>query len=103
MDGGFEIPKPRDFLLAPGRPIHAIIMEVAEKHGLTYSEMVSARRQKHLVLARHEAYWRCKRECTASYPQIGRAFGDRDHGTIMHGVKQHEKRIADAQKNSALG
>lgn len=89
----------RDYLLGPKPftlPLHVIIAEVAQKHGVSYDELISDRRQKRMIAPRFEAYWRCARETPASYPQIGRAFGNRDHTTILHGVRRHEKRLAEA-------
>jgi len=81
----------RDYLFLPGRPIHAIIAEVGQKYGLTYSEMIAKRRQLYLVGPRHEAIWRCAMETTASLPEIGRAF-HRDHTTVLHAIRAHEVR-----------
>ncbi len=78
----------------PPRPMHDIINEVAAKYGLTYAEIVSPRRQRALAWARQEAYWRCAKETTFTYPAIGRAFGDRDHSTIIKGMAAFEKRRA---------
>lgn len=83
----------------PGRApltMRQIIRQVAEKHGIMATDIVSARRNRTLVLARHEAMWRCKAETTFSLPQIGRAFGNRDHTTVIHGIKMHEKRMGSA-------
>lgn len=93
----------RDFLLRPhsGPPMHSIIAEVAAKHGVTYMDMVSARRGKDIVLARHEAYYRCRNETSHTYPEIGRAFGGRDHTTIMAGEKRHVERNPHLQGRKA--
>lgn len=76
------------------RSIRSILKECADKHGISYDEIVSNRRQRNLVIARQEAMWRCKAETTATYPQIAMAIGHRDHTTILHGVRQHEKRMS---------
>lgn len=91
------------------QPIERIIREVGKQHGFTYSQMIGQRRQRDLVEARQAAYWRCKVETGASYPVIGRAFGNRDHSTILHGVAEHEARqvaieqhrLAVAQRSAA--
>ena len=73
-----------------------IARQVALKHGCNIKEMRSIRRDKMIVAARHEAFWRCHKELCMSLPQIGRVFGDRDHTTVLHGIRQHEKRMQAA-------
>jgi len=79
------------------KTVFEIINEVAEKHGLTYIEMLSQRRFKQIALARQEAYWRCTKETLASLPMIGRDFGNRDHTTILKGAKAYEQRLREAR------
>lgn len=79
----------RDYLLKPtGRPIHAIAIEVCEKHGVTLAELQSPLRFKPIVRARWELMARAYSETGASFPVIGR-FLNRDHTTVMHGVLKH--------------
>lgn len=68
-----------------------IALEVCAKHEIKLSEMKSPQRNMSLVLARHEAFYRCKTETEMSLPQIGRRFG-RDHTTVLHGVRKHAAR-----------
>lgn len=70
-----------------------IIMDVCCKRNVTYHEMIGKRRSKRIAIPRQEAYWRCSKETAASLPAIGRAFGDRDHTTVLHGIRQHEQRL----------
>jgi hypothetical protein len=72
-----------------------IVREVARKHGVSVNDIVSERRPRAVVLARHEAMWRCKQETTCSLPQIGRAIGGRDHTTVLHGVRMHQERMSE--------
>lgn len=76
-----------------------IALEVCAKHEIELNELLSPRRSREVVKARHECFWRCKKETSLSFPQIGRYFGSRDHTTVLHGIRQHEKRMraADAQ------
>jgi len=78
----------------PPITMREIIYETAKKHGYTVNELRSVRRHKGVVLARQEAMWRCKTETPNSLPQIGRALGNRDHTTVLHGVRRHEQRMA---------
>jgi len=70
-----------------------IALEVGRKHGVKLNELKSARRDRKIVAARHEAFWRCRNETSLSFPQIGKLFGGRDHSTVLHGIKRHEERM----------
>jgi chromosomal replication initiation ATPase DnaA len=85
---GYAIPQARARVPA----IAEIIAEVAKETGLTVAMLVGDRRSRPIVAARHLAYWRAARETGASLAAIGRAFGDRDHTTIIHGIRKHEQR-----------
>lgn len=74
--------------------VSTIIEEVAAKHGLTYFDMVSSRRDRPLCTARQEAYYRCAKETLLSYTTIGSLFGGRDHSTVMKGAHTHIRRLA---------
>lgn len=73
----------------------AIIREVCLARKVRRNELFSARRRPHIVAARHEACWRLKNETSMSLPQIGRLLG-RDHTTVLHGVRKHAERVAEA-------
>jgi hypothetical protein len=74
-----------------------IARQVAAKHKVSVKDLVSPRRDRPSVLARHEAFWRCKKETTMSLPLIGRRFGGRDHTTVLHGIKAHARRMLEAE------
>ena len=64
----------------------AIKSATAAAFSVTQQDIVSLRRHREVVEARFAAYWLARRLTPMSLPQIGRAFGDRDHTTIMHGL-----------------
>jgi hypothetical protein len=72
-----------------------IAREVCFKHGITLMELLSRRKPKPIVAARHEFFYRCRKETSMSLPQIGRRAG-RDHSTVIHGIKQHERKMEEA-------
>lgn len=76
----------------PTRSIAEIIRDVAKKHGLTATDIACAGTAKALVRARQEAMFVCASETELSLPAIGRRMGNRDHSTIIHGIRQHAKR-----------
>lgn len=74
------------------RPGIEIIADVARVYGLTVGELTGARRQRSLILPRHEAFYRVAHERQdLSLTQIGGLF-HRDHTTILNGIRQHAKR-----------
>ncbi len=64
---------------------------VAKEYRVSVAEMESERREMRLVLARHIAVYLIATMSRRSYPAIGRAFGDRDHTTILHARKRIEQ------------
>jgi hypothetical protein len=83
--------------LFPQTAWKTIIREVAAKHGVEIREMLSQRRGRPVVAARHEAVYRMRYETTMSLPQIGRRMGGRDHSTVLHGIRSHECRLLGMQ------
>ncbi len=62
---------------------------------VTHTELVGKERHRRIALARHVAMYLCKHSLRCSFPEIGRAFGGRDHTTVMSGVR----RIDDLREN----
>jgi chromosomal replication initiator protein len=76
---------------------------VAAKYRIKVSEMKSKRRSKTLVIPRQIAMYLCREMTDASFPEIGRHFGGKDHTTIMHACKQITKaKEADSQLQATL-
>lgn len=69
-----------------------IVEEVAAKHGLTVHDLRCVCRAIKLVNARHEFFYRAATETTVAYAAIGRFLNDRDHTTVIHGIRRHCKR-----------
>jgi chromosomal replication initiation ATPase DnaA len=42
---------------------------------------------------RQEAMWRMRQAGKWSLPQIGRFLGERDHTTVLSGIRAHQKRL----------
>lgn len=70
-----------------------VVLDIASSHRLTIAQIFSDQRSKHIVKARHESFYRLHRELGMSLAQIGRHFR-MDHTSVLHGVRQHEKRMA---------
>jgi chromosomal replication initiator protein len=70
--------------------IEDIQQAVATQFNQRLSDLLGPRRPKDLALARQVAQYLCKQLTTKSYPDIGRAFGGRDHTTVIHAVRNVE-------------
>lgn len=47
-------------------------------------DLLSSRRNRMAVMARQVGMYLCKRHTGASFPELGRRFGGRDHTTVLH-------------------
>jgi chromosomal replication initiator protein len=70
---------------------------------LSNAELLSKDRHKSVAFARHVAMYLCRQRLGASFPELGRAFGNRDHTTVMSAVRRVEAlRSKDPQVNAHL-
>jgi len=72
-----------------------IVREVCEVHRISKNDMLSKRRSKHIVKAKHEAFYRLRQETTLSLPTIGRLMGGYDHSSVLYGCRKHELILAN--------
>jgi chromosomal replication initiator protein len=68
----------------PRLTIAHIKEEVASRYGFPVAELEGPSRKKDISQARHIAIYLSRNLMEHSFPAIGKAFGDRDHTTIMH-------------------
>jgi len=73
---------------AEQRALHPeeIIGATASACGLNPADLVGPSRRQPLVRARQTAMYLCRELTDLSLPKIGRAFGGRDHTTVMHAL-----------------
>lgn len=65
---------------------------------LRTSDLLSKDRHKSIAFARHVAMYLCKQRLKCSFPELGRAFGNRDHTTVMSAVRKVEHlRLTDPE------
>jgi len=70
---------------------------------LRSGDLLSKDRHKSVAFARHVAMYLCKQRLKSSFPEIGRAFGNRDHTTVMAAVKKvGALRSTDAETRAHL-
>jgi chromosomal replication initiator protein len=76
---------------------------VGAKFHVKIGELKSRRRSKTLVHPRQIAMYLCRELTEASFPEIGRHFGGKDHTTIIHACRQIAKaRDADSALQTTL-
>lgn len=75
-------------------PSDQIVWRVAHAHGVSVADLKGTSRKQNIVIARQEAAWRLRTERNLTLNQIGALLGHKDHTTMLHAVKCHEKRLA---------
>jgi chromosomal replication initiator protein len=71
--------------------IDSIQTVVCKFFKISKNEMLSPRRSRYLVRPRQTAIYLSKILTSKSLPEIGRAFSNRDHTTVIHSVKTIDK------------
>ncbi|AKU97574.1 Chromosomal replication initiator protein DnaA [Labilithrix luteola] len=70
---------------------------------LRTNDLLSKDRHKSIAFARHVAMYLCKQRLKCSFPELGRAFGNRDHTTVMSAVRKVEHlRASDPEVRAHL-
>lgn len=82
--------------------ISTIAAAVAERHGVSESDLLGTRRWRFCAWPRQEAYWAAHQITGKSLPSIGRGFGGRDHTTILHGIRAVEARLSLQERDELL-
>ncbi len=55
---------------------------------LKSTDLTSKDRHRTVAFARHVAMYLCKQRLNCSFPEIGKAFGNRDHSTVISAVRK---------------
>ena len=76
--------------------INTIQKTVCEFFNVSLSELRSNKRHKNIVLPRQVAMYLSRRLTNKSFPEIGNAFGGKDHTTALYSFKKIEKEIDSA-------
>jgi chromosomal replication initiator protein len=85
---------------AEKQPVTAerIIDATAEMFGFPVEQLISGSRRRPLVDARQIAMYVTRNMTELSFPDIGKAFGNRDHTTVMHAVRKIEARMGERRQ-----
>lgn len=63
---------------------------VAKAYKVSVLDILSRRRTARVVMPRQIAMYVCKIKTCKSLPEIGRAFGGKDHTTVLHAIRKIE-------------
>jgi len=73
-----------------------LVQEATARHyGISLEELVGDRRTKRVVGPRQVAMYLSRELTDASLPAIGRAFGGRDHTTVIYAVQKVTRQMTD--------
>ena len=85
---------------APSNRLADILDQVSVKYGLSVADLKGPERFRRIAHPRQEAMWRMHQTGRYSLTQIGRFLGNRDHTTVLYGIRQHAARL-EAEKVAA--
>ena len=83
-------------------PIETIQAVVSARLSVPLLDLRSNRRDAPTVFARHLAIWLARHMTGLSFTEIGAAFGDRHHTTVMHAVRRVAHLVEDEPDTAAL-
>ena len=72
-----------------------IIDIVSEHFSITPQEIISSNKSRKITFPRQICMYLCRKLTDFSLADIGKAIGDRDHTTILHGVDKIEEQIKE--------
>ncbi|MBI5492342.1 MAG: chromosomal replication initiator protein DnaA [Deltaproteobacteria bacterium] len=75
--------------------IEEVQKAVAAHFNIKFAEMRSKRRHRTVALPRQIAMYLARANGKFSFPEIGSAFGGKDHSTVIHAVKKIEKDLKE--------
>lgn len=79
--------------------LESVLARVYRETGVWPDEVTGRSRRTSIVCARQYAMWLLRQRkdrygfSIYSYPQIGRRLGGKDHTTVLHGFRAHQKRL----------
>ena len=76
-----------------------IFLTVADHFNVKYDDLLSSKRTSDIVHPRQIAMYLCRQMTTAPLQAVGKALGNRDHTTVIHGA---EKIAQEVVKNDSM-
>jgi chromosomal replication initiator protein len=75
--------------------IEDVLSTVAAQFGIKVADLKGSRKTRDVSLPRQVAMFLARRLTRASFPEIGRSFGGKDHSTVVKGVKRIEEQLRE--------
>jgi len=77
------------------RDLVELLDQVCHRRAVTPAEVCGLVRTRAISHARHELWWRLRHhpDLLFSLEELGRLF-QRHHSTVLHGIRSHERRLA---------
>ena len=95
----------REVLVQPkARQINAqvVMQTISDYYGITVDDLTNQSRRREITVPRQIAMYLTRELTTMSLPQIGQAFGNRDHSTVLHACKTVEKNIRETPQTASV-
>lgn len=83
--------EPKENIITPDTVQEA----VAKRFGVEMKALNGTSRQSNVVMARQIAMYLIRQLTQSSLPTIGRAFGGKDHSTVLHAINKISKLVAE--------
>lgn len=81
--------------------IEDVINTVSRRYGVSTADILSAKRNREVMIPRQIAMYLAREICSASTTRIGEIFG-RDHSTVLHACEKAEEMIRDSREASVM-
>ena len=78
--------------------INVIQKEVEQYYKVSHADLIGVKRSRNIAYARQVAIYLCRNMLDVPYAAIGKKFGQRDHSTVMHSVKQVEEKLRKSRE-----
>jgi chromosomal replication initiator protein len=79
--------------------VEMVQKSVSAFYSIPLSELRAKKRNKNIVLPRQVAMYLSRKLTNLSLPEIGNAFGGKDHTTVLHSCKKIENEILNNSEN----
>jgi len=73
--------------------LNEIQKRTAEHFSISLSDLISNRKKRKFSYPRQVAMYLCRNLTDSSFKEIGKAFGNKDHSTVIYALKRVEKEI----------
>lgn len=86
----------RDVLPGKGQlTLDTIIKATCKHYDIRMADLKGSKRARAIALPRQVAMYLCRKHAGASYPEIGKAFGGKDHTTALNAFKRVRDRMEE--------